>query len=125
MTEEYKKVYDGEYGSYLDYPQGENDKLLAGLSYILGWIVSLISLVAIKPLSPYLRFHAIQALGIQIIIMILSVMTSIGSMFIIGICLLPFLLGIAFYTLVIGIIVLTGGDHRVPWLGDYVEENFV
>ncbi len=125
MTEEYKKVYDGEYGSYIDHPQGENDKLLAGLSYILGWIVSVIALVAIKPLSPYLRFHAIQALGLQIIIMILSVLLSIGAMFIVGLCLLPFLIGLAIYTLVIGIIILTGGDHRVPWLGDYVEENFV
>ncbi len=125
MTDEYRKVYDGEFGSYIDHPQGENDKLLAGLSYILGWIVSVIALVAIKPLSPYLRFHAIQALGIQIIIMILSVLLSIGAMFIVGLCLLPFVMGLAIYTLVIGIIVLTGGDHRVPWLGDYVEENFV
>jgi uncharacterized membrane protein len=125
MTEEYRKVYDGEYGSYLDYPQGENDKLLAGLSYILGWIVSVIALVAIKPLSPYLRFHAIQALGIQIILVILYVLTTVGSMFFVGLCLLPFVLGLGVYSLVIGIMVLMGNDHRVPILANYVEENFV
>jgi uncharacterized membrane protein len=125
MTEEYQKVYDGEYGSYLDYPKGDNDKLLAGLCYILGWIVSVIALLAIKPLSPYLRFHAIQALGLQIIMIVLYVLASIGSMFIVGLCLIPFALGIWIYAVVIGVIVLTGGDHRIPWLGNYVEENFV
>ncbi len=125
MTEEYKQVYDGEYGSYLDYPQGDNDKLLAGLSYIFGWIVSLIVLLAIKPLSPYLRFHAIQALGLHIILMILYFIVSIGSMFIVGLCFLPFALLLGVYALVIGIIVLTGSDHRVPILANYVEESFV
>jgi hypothetical protein len=29
------------------------------------------------------------------------------------------------YALVVGIIVLMGNDHRVPFIADYVEENFV
>jgi uncharacterized membrane protein len=125
MAEEYEKVFKGEYGSYLDYPQNDNDKLLAGLSYILGWIVALISLLAIKPLSPYLRFHAIQALGLHIAMYIIYVAASILMMVFIGLCLLPFAMGLGIYALVIGILVLTGKDHRVPWLADYVEENFV
>lgn len=125
MSDEYDKVFNGEYGSYLEYPRGENDKIIAGLCYIFGWIVSLVALLAIKPLSPYLRFHAIQALGIQVVYMILAVFMSITMMFFVGFCLLPFVLGLGIYALVIGIIVLTGGDHRVPWLGNYVEENFV
>jgi uncharacterized membrane protein len=125
MTEEYRKVYDGEFGSYLDYPQGDNDKLLAGLCYILGWILSVVCLVGIKPLSPYLRFHAIQALGIQLVAMGIAIVMYISIFFYIGFCLLPFVMGISIYSLVIGIIVLTGTDHRVPWLGDYIEERYV
>lgn len=125
MTDEYEKVFNGDHGSYLDYPQGENDKILAGLCYIFGWIVSLIALVAIKPCSPFLRFHAIQALGLHIVYMILAIIVYIGMMFIVGICFLPFVMAIGIYALVIGILVLMGNDHRVPLLGDYVEENFV
>jgi uncharacterized membrane protein len=125
MTDEYVKVFDGEYGSYLKYPYGDNDKLLAGLSYIFGLVVSLVALFAIKPLSPYLRFHAIQALGIHIVYMAIAMVMGVTMMFIVGICLLPFVMGIGIYALIIGVMVLTGGDHRVPWLGNYVEENYV
>jgi uncharacterized membrane protein len=125
MTDEYIKVFDGEYGSYLRYPQGENDKIIAGLAYIFGWIVSLIALLAIKPLSPYLRFHAIQALGIHIVYMVLAMVMGVTMMVFIGICLLPFVMALGIYVLVIGIMVLTGSDHRIPWLANYVEENYV
>lgn len=125
MTDEYQKVFNGDYGSYMEYPQGENDKILGGLCYIFGWIVSLIVLIAIKPCSPFLRFHALQALGLSIITMALSMVVSIGSMFIVGLCFLPFLMAIGVYALIIGIMVLIGNDHRVPMLGDYIESNFV
>ncbi len=125
ITDEYQKVFDGEYGCYLDHPQNENDKILAGLCYIFGWIISLVSLLAIKPLSPYLRFHAIQSLGIHIVYMVLAMLTSVLMMVFIGICLFPFMIALGIYALIIGILILTGKDHRVPWLADYVEENYV
>ncbi len=125
MTDEYQKVYNGDYESYIDYPRGDNDNIIAGLCYIFGWIVSLIALVAIKPCSPYLRFHAIQALGLQIAAMILGTLMGIGSMFVVGLCLLPFVMALGIYVLIIGILVLMGNDHRVYWLGNYVEANFV
>jgi len=125
MTDEYVRVYNGQHGSYNRYPLGENDKILGGLAYIFGWIVSLIVLLAVKPLSPHLRFHAIQALGMHIALMILGSIAGFLSMFMVGLCLLPFVIGGWIYLLVIGILILTGGDHRIPWLGDYVEENYV
>lgn len=125
MEEEYETVFDGEYESYLDYPKGANDQILAGLCYIFGWIVALICLLAIKPLSPYLRFHACQALGLQVVYIVGYLVTVILMFVFIGFLLLPFLLGFSIYVLIVGIIILTGGDHRVPMLGDYVEENYV
>lgn len=123
--DEYIKVYRGEYGSYLHYPQNENDRLMGGLCYIFGWIVSVISLVAIKPLSPFLRFHAIQALGLHLVALVLAMLMSFGIMFVVGFCLMPFVMGLSIYHLIIGIIVLMGNDHCVPWLGNYVEENYI
>jgi len=93
MAEEYQKVFKGVYGSYNDYPKGDNDNLLAGLSYFT-WIVALVALVAIKPLSPYLRFHAIQAIGLIIANFVLAMIMAITLMFIVGICLLPFSLAL-------------------------------
>jgi uncharacterized membrane protein len=124
MTDEYQKVYKGVFGSYNDYPKNENDNILAGLSY-LTWIVALVGLIAIKPLSPYLRFHAIQAIGLAIVSFTLSMVMAITLMFFIGLCLLPFALALYVYKIVIMIIVLTGKDHRVPFLADYIEEHYV
>ena len=125
ITDEYKKIFDGKYGCYLDHPQNENDKILAGLCYIIGWIISLVALLAIKPLSPYLRFHAIQALGLHIAYMVFASIASVLMIALIGFCLLPFALALYVYALIIGVLVLTGKDHRVPWLADYVEENYM
>jgi hypothetical protein len=50
---------------------------------------------------------------------------GISIMFLVGICLSPFVLDIGIYALIIGVIVLTGGDHLVPWLANYVEENYI
>jgi len=122
---EYVKVYRGQHGSYLNYPQGDNDKILGGLCYIFGWIVSLIILLGVKPLSPFLRFHAIQALGLHIVIVVSLIITYVLILFFIGFCLLPFVFALAIYQFVIGIIIFTGSDHRVPWLGNYVEENYI
>lgn len=124
MADEYQRVFQGVHGCYNAYPRGENDKLLAGLSYFT-WIAALIALVAIKPLSPYLRFHAIQAIGLQIVAMVFYMMSVFLIFFFIGLCLLPFVFAMSIYMIVIMIIVLTGGDHRVPFLADYVEENYV
>jgi hypothetical protein len=57
--------------------------------------------------------------------MAISMAMGVTIMFLVGICLLPFVLGIGIYALSIGVIVLTGGDHRIPWLANYVEENYV
>lgn len=125
MEEEYERVFNGEYECYNDHPKGTNDQLLAGLCYILGWVVSLVVLLAVKPLSPFLRFHAIQALGLQIVAMVASFVVTALMFVLIGLLLLPLLIGLSFYILIVGIIVITGGDHRVYYLADYVEENYV
>lgn len=124
MSEEYKKVYKGKAGCYLKYPQGDNDKLLAALGYPI-WIVALVALFAIKPLSPYLRFHAIQALGLNIIYVVLWIVSMVLASFIIGFCLMPFALGLWIYAIIIAVMLFTGKDHRIWKLGDYVEENYV
>jgi uncharacterized membrane protein len=130
MTEEYQRVFNGEYGSYLEHPQGENDKVLAGLCYIFGWILSLVVILAIKPCSPYLRFHALQALGLHLVNMIVGTVLSFALVFaMVFFCLLPIIMALLFviptYTLVVGILILLDNDHRTPLLGDYIEENFV
>jgi uncharacterized membrane protein len=124
VAEDYQKVFRGTYRSYENYPKNSNDDIMAGLCYFT-WIVGLISLLAIKPLSPYLRFHAVQSIGLFIITMIFSTISSLLLIVFIGLCLLPFALALSIYALVIMIVVLTGHDHRIPYLADYVERTYV
>jgi len=114
--QEYQKVFNGQFESYNNYPRGENDNLLGGLCYF-SWFVSLIVLLAIKPLSPYLRFHAVQALGLQIVYMV-------AVMILVFIC-FPLAFVFLGYLIFIMITVMTGRDYRVPYLANYVEENYV
>lgn len=124
MSDEYRKVYKGKPGSYERYPQGGNDKVLAALGYPFP-IVALIALLAVKPLSPYLRFHSIQALGLGIATYVLWMVGIVLTSFLIGCLILPVAMLLWIYSLVIMIIILTGKDHRIPWLGDYVESHYV
>ena len=124
MSEEYQKVFKGKYGSYNRYPRNDNDKILAAFSYF-NWIIALIVLLAVKPMSPYLRYHAVQALGLTISIMLLFIVTIFLCIFLIGLILLPFVWLLSFYPIVMMILVLIDNDHRIPWLSNYVEMNYV
>jgi uncharacterized membrane protein len=59
----------------------EDKKLAALLSYLLGWITGIIFLLIEK--DSYVRFHAVQSIltfgGLDILIIILSILASIGS----------------------------------------------
>ena len=57
--------------------------------------------------------------------MVLAMLTSVLMIVFIGICLVPFMMALGIYALIIGIMILTGKDHRIPYLANYVEENYV
>jgi len=124
MSEEYHKVFKGKYGSYDRYPRGENDKILAAIGYPIP-LVALIALLAVKPLSPYLRFHSIQALGLGIAAMVLWIVGGALTAVFIGCLIAPIGFLIWIYALVIMIMIFTDKDHRVPMIADWVEKTFV
>ena len=131
--DEYKRVFKGKYGSYNRYPKEENDKILAGCCYLFGWIVSIIVLIAVKPLSPWLKFHAIQSLVFGVIvggvIMILAMMSFVLMLILIGFVCFMFVMMLAMavwaYNLFIAFMCFTDKDHRIPVIGDWVEKNFI
>jgi len=108
---------------------------LAGFSYLvcignliifpLGWIMPLIVLLVVKPMSPWLRFHTIQALVLNIVVGGSWILALVLTSVFIGLCFLPFIVALAIYGVIIGIFAFTGKDHRVPIIGNWVEENWI
>lgn len=131
--DEYRKVFKGTFKSYDYHPLNENDNIFAGLCYIFGWIASIIVLLAVKPVSPWLRFHAIQGAVLSAIMWGIAIFLNfIGIMFFFlpvkfcfGYLLNLVILAIFIYLVVIGVFCFLEKDHRVPVLGDWVERNWV
>ena len=117
--QEYQKVYAGYPGSYNYYPKGNNDNLFAGLCYLFGWIVSLVVLLAVKPQSPWLRFHAIQAIGLHIVI-------TVAYVFFMLPCLgYAMMMALIIVNLIFAIRCFMGSDTRIPFVADLIEKNFI
>lgn len=54
----------------------DNDKLLAALSYPLGIVAIIILLVEDMRNRPFQKYHAVQALAVNLILVVLAVITS-------------------------------------------------
>lgn len=54
----------------------DNDKLLAALSYPLGIVAIVILLVEDLKNRPFQKYHAVQALAVNVVILVLSIVTS-------------------------------------------------
>jgi uncharacterized membrane protein len=101
-------------------PEGEelssDDKLWAALSWIpwVGWILAVIALL-IEPQKnrPFVRFHAVQAIGANIILGILSMVLGIT---VILACIAPLLWLITIYP---AIKAYQGEYLEIPWLTDF------
>lgn len=101
-------------------PEGEelssDDKLWAALSWIpwVGWILAVIALL-IEPQKnrPFVRFHAVQAIGANIILGILSMILGVT---VILACIAPLLWLITIYP---AIKAYQGEYLEIPWLTDF------
>jgi len=101
-------------------PEGEelssDDKLWAALSWIpwVGWILAVIALL-IEPQKnrPFVRFHAVQAIGANIILGIVSMVLGIT---VILACIAPLLWLVTIYP---AIKAYQGEYLEIPWLTDF------
>ena len=110
MTEEIITTPDAEV------EVSDDDKLWAALSWIpwVGWILAIIALV-MEPQkdSTYIRFHAVQAIGANIIIGIVTVVLALS---VIGSCLTPF---VGLVTIYPAIKAYQGEELELPWLTEF------
>jgi len=56
----------------------DDDKVFAAISYVLSWLIALI-VYLVKKESPYVRFHALQALMFDIVMMVVG-LVFIGAL---------------------------------------------
>ncbi len=97
-----------------------DDKLWALLGYLpfVGWILAIVALLMDdKKARPFVKFHAIQSLGLSIIN---GVIAGVLSVIIIGAC--TFVVGAA-YMLYVGIKAYQGESVKVPWLTDFIHNQ--
>jgi uncharacterized membrane protein len=106
-------------------PQGEqevsnDDKLWAMLSWIpwVGWILAIIALL-VEPQKnrPFVRFHAVQALGANIII---GIVTLILGITVVLACITPFLWLVTIYP---AIKAYQGEWLELPWLTQFCKDQ--
>lgn len=118
--------------SNLTGPNSE-DKLWAGLSYagsIFLAIPPLIIFALKKGESDFIKFHALQAIALEVAMLIIGFALGIlGLIPIIGLLsgLAGLLITLGFFGLWIFLMIqsFTGKDFRVPVLGDFIEKNLM
>jgi uncharacterized membrane protein len=108
-----------------------NDNTLAAVSYILLWITGLIVLLTSKPYEKYKRWHALQAIGLGIVVTVLQILLNIlASIFAptAGFGLYSTLGGLISLLTIVLIIILAikayqGEKVRLPVIADYADKN--
>ncbi len=92
----------------------QDDKLWALLAYIITPIIpAIILLMEDKKNRPFLRFHAIQALALFVIELVLSAVM-------VGLCLLPIYIVVLIYYAVKA---YQGEYAPIPWLTDFMKNQ--
>jgi uncharacterized membrane protein len=96
----------------------DNDKLMAALAYLLSPLIPIIILVVDSmKVRPYQKYHAIQALGVGVIVVILSVILSIT---VVGCCLVVVLyIPIIYYTYV----AYQGSYFEIPFITNFMVQQ--
>ncbi len=94
-------------------PSEANDKLLAALSYPIGFIISLIILLTDMKARPFMKYHAIQSLAINLVLWIVIGVTA------------PFTCGISgllwFVTLYWAYLAYQGQMFVIPVVTDFLK----
>ena len=104
------------------------DENVAGLlCYVLGWVTGLIFFILEKE-NKFVRFHALQSIVVfgvlsvvNIVFGILSVIPFVGIIFLV----LLWLIGILAFVLWIILMIKAyqGQRYKVPWAGNFAEEQ--
>lgn len=96
-----------------------DDKLWALLSYIITIIIPLIVLLTEdKKARPYMKFHAIQSLGLSAVLWILIILGSVT----LGITACLGML-VWFYGIYIGVKAYQGETVEVPWMTNFMRQQ--
>lgn len=103
-------------------PVSDNDRILAGLAYLIPFIVSLIVLLNEDTKNkPFLRYHAVQSLGLAVVSAIFEALLSIVALvicFAVIFYLLP-LVPMIYY----GVMAFQGKIFEIPYLTAFMKQN--
>ncbi len=110
-----------------------NDSVLAGLCYLGLMVIAIPTIIILlmkKDESPFIKFHAIQAIGFTVLNVVINIGFSIlsqipvlGFMAAIGGGLIS--LGVFLYWIYLVVMAFMGKDPRIPLLADFVNDNFM
>jgi uncharacterized membrane protein len=96
-------------------PASENSKILAGIGYIVGIVVLVALLIDPYKDEPFVRFHAIQALALWVIVVVLGWIPFVGWLL---------WLVVVVFAIVAAINAFQGKYYEVPVLGGLLKGWF-
>lgn len=102
-------------------PQEDNDKIVAALAYIFCPILGIIVLLTDMKNKPFLKFHAYQSITFGIALVILWIIASFLSVFLIGCLIMPVLLVAQFYY---AYVAYSKGVFTIPLVTDLTANMF-
>jgi uncharacterized membrane protein len=109
-------------GSGTTAPVSDNDKMLAGLAYLIPAIISIILLLSEDTKKkPFLRYHAMQSLGLAVVLAAFEVLLSLVTAvicFAAVLYLLP-LVPMIYY----GVMAFQGKTFEIPYLTALMKQN--
>lgn len=102
-------------------PQEDSDKIVAALAYIFCPILGIIMLVTDMKNKPFLKFHAYQSITFGVALVILWIIASFLSVFLIGCLIMPVLLVAQFYY---AYVAYSKGVFTIPLVTDLTANMF-
>jgi uncharacterized membrane protein len=119
-----------------------DEKLFAGLSYLLGGLCCMIPSIVIfflkKDESPYVKYHSLQSIAVWVILLVVSIVLSIISTVVqVALAQIPLLgmlagipgmlfgLACLIYFIYLAVQTFMGNDVDVPVIGDFINEKFM
>ena len=109
-----------------------DERTRAAVAYILTWITGLVILLTARKTDKYVRWHAIQAIGLGIALFVLAIIVNVlGAMMALGGAGMFGFMGLGGLVWILGIVLIIilavkayqGESFRLPVIADFADKN--
>ena len=112
--------------NYAPAPVNEsNSRTLAAVSYVLTWLTGLIIFFVAPKEDKYARWHAIQAIGLGVALVVVAIVVNILSFIVpfLGFLMMLVWLGVIVLVIIMAVKAYKGEKVRLPVIADMADKN--